>query len=385
MATANHEPLCSDCYEHFYFTCGRCDNIYPFDDGNTCDACADTWCTSCWQGHHSYSCRYHDASLCSACYERHESCDSDDDDAYAWLYRTCDTTTDAFLSSVAGQTLHTLRPFGVEIECYAPGVDALSEIASQFPQAVGISADGSLHGANGVEFQTPRMAGVTGEEQMKAIMKHLNDRGFTVNQSCGLHVHLDAADFMPADSATTEYMRMLALRELMTFYLSFEDVLLALLPQSRRTNSYCKAFKSAYAWEDLADAGSRTQLESLWYKAMDGDEVTRRKAQKQDASRYRGVNFHSLFSSGHLEIRYHSGTLNPRKILEWVNLHGRIMDKIADRTLAAHNVLFTLTLTEKITLFFSLLRLPEASQQYFEARIEKFNPGLADESLLCAA
>jgi hypothetical protein len=229
------------------------------------------------------------------------------------------------------------------------------------------------------------MAGITGERQITAMMKHLNEQAFTVNQSCGLHVHLDAADFMPALDSSTELRRMLALRELMTFYLSFDDVLLAFLPQSRRTNSYCKAFKTAYAWEDLADAGSRNKLESLWYKATDGDEVARRKVEKYDASRYRGVNFHSLFSGGHLEIRYHSGTLNARKILEWVNLHGRIMDKIADGTIGHHNALYTLTLTEKITLFFSLLELPEHSRQYFEARVEKFNPDVADENTLCAA
>jgi Putative amidoligase enzyme len=198
-------------------------------------------------------------------------------------------------------------------------------------------------------------------------------------------VHLDAADFMPAQDANTELARLIALRDLMTFYLSFEDVLLALLPQSRRTNNYCKAFKSAYAWEDIAHAGSRKTLESVWYKAAELDEVARRKVNKYDSSRYRGVNFHSLFNGGHLEIRYHSGTLNPRKVLEWVNLHGRIMDRIADRTLHFANALYTLTLTEKITLFFSLLELPADSQKYFQARIEKFTLGLSDEAMLCAA
>jgi len=326
-------------------------------------------------------------SLCSGCYDgSHAFCDRDDDDnAYDWLYRACDTKTDAFLSFEAGKTLQTFRPFGVEIECYAPDEDALSQVSTNFPQAVGISSDGSLHGARGVEFQTPRMAGMTGERQITAMMAHLNERAFTVNQSCGLHVHLDATDFMPSDDTDTEFTRMSALRELMTFYLSFDDVLLALLPHSRRTNSYCKAFKNAYAWEDLVGAVSRKKLEALWYKATDADEVTRRKGWKYDESRYRGINFHSLFSGGHLEIRYHSGTLNARKILEWVNLHGRIMDKISEKTIASPDALFTLTLTEKIRLFFSLLELPGASRTYFETRIQKFNPGLADEAMLCAA
>jgi hypothetical protein len=61
------------------------------------------------------------------------------------------------------------------------------------------------------------------------------------------------------------------------------------------------------------------------------------------------------------------------------------MDNIVDGMLAPHDSLYTLTLTEKISLFFSLVELPDASRKYFEARLEKFNPGLADEELLCAA
>jgi hypothetical protein len=53
--------------------------------------------------------------------------------------------------------------------------------------------------------------------------------------------------------------------------------------------------------------------------------------QKYNDLRYFGVNFHSIFYRGTLEIRYHCGTTNAQKILNWVSLHQQILDSVVTK------------------------------------------------------
>ena len=97
---------------------------------------------------------------------------------------------------------------------------------------------------------------------------------------------------------------------------------------------------------------------------------------KYHDTRYFGVNLHSFFHAGHVEVRYHSGTINAVKILRWVNLHASVLDRIADGSISLAALLTAqdaLTMKDKLTTFFSLLCLSDDEQQYFLARAAKFN------------
>jgi hypothetical protein len=93
-----------------------------------------------------------------------------------------------------------------------------------------------------------------------------------VNQSCGLHIHLDCRD-KSADDVKKIAKRMdswlYALREF--------------LPESRRDNSYCKFGVST-------------------------------------SDRYRAVNFTAFGKYQTLEVRIHSGTIDYTKIIAWIRL-----------------------------------------------------------------
>jgi hypothetical protein len=68
------------------------------------------------------------------------------------------------------------------------------------------------------------------------------------------------------------------------------------------------------------------QLEEEWFKTRSHDMVNVYKDNKYDSSRYHGCNLHALFAYGHIEMRYHHGTLNATKIINWINLHLLLVD-----------------------------------------------------------
>jgi hypothetical protein len=103
-----------------------------------------------------------------------------------------------------------------------------------------------------------------------------------VNKTCGLHVHLDARSKRTLESRAKMYNK-----------LATNVMFLAsLVPKSRRTNSYCRI-------NDPSES-----LESM----LERDE------------RYYMINPTSLKKHKTIEVRAHSGTTDPTKIINWVKL-----------------------------------------------------------------
>jgi len=99
--------------------------------------------------------------------------------------------------------------FGIEIECFVP-----TDVAANFtpggyhrglpiqmaPTGWNSQYDGSLHGPSGytaVEVVSPVLAGEAGLTEAVYMVEYLNEVGAVVNESCGLHVHVNAAGLTP--------------------------------------------------------------------------------------------------------------------------------------------------------------------------------------------
>jgi hypothetical protein len=231
--------------------------------------------------------------------------------------------------------------------------------------------------SDGVEFQTPKLAGKQGQESLEAVCAVINDAGMTTDRSTGLHIHLDGRGLIPTNDKRTPDN----LIDLWVFYLSFEEVILSFLPPSRRRNSYCRLLRTDYNAKDVQECKNIDQLERLWYSDSKA-KVQYRKTQKYDSSRYAGVNIHSLLKDGHIEIRYHSGTTNARKILEWTALHQAIVDTACDRRVRddALRAQSMPSLEEKTAYMYDLLQLPERARAYFTERQVLFSSTAKDNS-----
>ncbi len=118
------------------------------------------------------------------------------------------------------------------------------------------------------------------------------------------------------------------LRNVFYFYTMFSDVMGMIVSDSRKQrNMYCIPLGSSYNLNDIAATENMEQLRNLWYKG-------RPSAGHYDDSRYHNVNLHCFWDRhGTVEIRSHGGTIDPHKILLWVRLHQKIVDKLEDMTI----------------------------------------------------
>ena len=151
---------------------------------------------------------------------------------------------------------------------------------------------------------------------------------------------------------------------------------------TRRSGTWCKSVTSTFSFYEVKNANSYDELERLWYKAKTKVETNRRKeGTKYDNSRYRGLNLHCLFGNeGHqtVEIRYHSATLNPEKILRWAEIHMSIVNTCLGDT-SRLSILQTilengsaLTLSQKIDKMCTLYGISKANAKYMRKRITNF-------------
>ncbi len=151
-------------------------------------------------------------------------------------------------------------------------------------------------GSCGIEITSRVLRGVAGfaevHDALRVIAPVLERHGLGVDIRTGTHVHLGWRFELPP------------VRWLISAVAYFEPALLSLIAPSRAQNMFAH---SVYE--------QREQLLSLATK------TSWRRMLRPHASRYSGVNLRGLFHGpGTAEIRWHSGTLEARKILAWTGL-----------------------------------------------------------------
>lgn len=229
------------------------------------------------------------------------------------------------IGSGEGTTIQSSRRWSTEIELYLTDIEDGKKQINKLPPTFGIVHDGSLRnvGSNlkdgrqlkgAYEIQTPILVGKKGEEYITELCKTLNYRdNAQVDSTCGMHIHIDMSD-CDKDIET--------LKRLLAFHWVYEPVIMSFLPSTRRSNIYCKSLKNDYHYDSILQTKTMKDLFNVWYR---GNQDANRYDKKLHP-RYHGINLHDIFSSGHMEVRYHSGTTNAKKIMHWANLHTRIID-----------------------------------------------------------
>ena len=368
------ERVCPNCYHNNYLECRSCGSVCIASDSYYIDQPESRVCGDCYDlnyfccddcGRYFHNDYYVENGRCENC----NADNSNDNDGYESINRHYHTGNDYV-------DTHQ-RAYSVELETYYNDNDDINAVADTLPQAIGISADGSLHGSYGKEFQTPKLSGDKGEKLLQKLCETLTKNNFFVDKSCGLHIHLDGSDYQGKSSLV---------KKLWLFYLMFEPVLYSYLPYSRRINHYCMPLSQFYQETEIYYAQDYEQLEKIWYREQRIDRVENRKKEKYDQTRYAGVNFHSLFKDGHLEIRHHSGTIDHKKIKNWIELHLAILNRVAGDSFSTGDILkakYALDLNRKQELMFSYLGLSDETKAYFLARGKKFSQAVKEE-IKCA-
>lgn len=284
----------------------------------------------------------------------------------------------------SGTVIKSPRTWGVELELVLPskGKTKLGRaMATPALRPWGIGTDGSLNTgeldnisiAGTYELRSPPFAGATGETTFQTACTSIAKAGARVNSSCGTHIHLQLRG-----APTHE-----KLKRIFAFYYYFDDVIQSFLPGSRRGNRFCIPMHtcSPDMVTRMFAARNFSEVSMAWYQQNSHDRAEYCRQQAKHGSRYFGANFHLLLHRNILEIRYHSGTLNPHKVLEWVNLHSRIMD-FAEGKLDGKNRVPSIEkiaemamgkLAEKTEKLLTLLKLTDDSKAYWYMRQTKFS------------
>lgn len=384
--------VCSQCISRNFETCEMCDDyvydgsLISVDGGNrqVCGRCLNDNYSICHRCDEHYSNEDMCGRYCIGCDQRNEN-----------EIRTADFSEDDTYQSkdgAQGSIIKSGRIFGVELETQYGKQEYAAAVSRALPKGVGVTGDGSISGL-GLEIQTPPSSGAKGQKLIEDICTTLQKVGRAkTDKSCGLHVHLDAKEI---DEMSPNSM-FAAVKAIWLFYMAFEDVILSFLPPSRRNGKYCLTLRSDYHFKEIMESKNMEQLEKIWYRVPTRNDLLESKREKKHTSRYRGVNLHTLLADRHIEIRYHSGTVNARKVLEWINLHATIMDTCIHKgvdTEYLKRILGSIDLTEKTTEFFRHLSLNKTSSDYFRSRqalfstqkivtIDPENKKAADEILL---
>lgn len=150
---------------------------------------------------------------------------------------------------------------------------------------------------DGMEFISPVL---WGDQGLREITKFCRlARAWSVNGSCGYHVHLDM---------THELWR--NLRSIAYAYLRTYPIWCRLVTERRANNPMCS--EAAYASHDIHNILS---YDDWCYFVGNRD-------------RFEFVNWRAWFVHKTLEVRLHEGTLNPTTIINWVKMHTRFVDTV---------------------------------------------------------
>lgn len=235
------------------------------------------------------------------------------------------------------------RRFGVEIEAYNCSRERLARELQEAGINVAVEGynhttrshwklvtDSSLSGNQTFELVSPVLVGEAGLKELETVCWVLDLCDVKVNDSCGLHVHMDAVDF------TIDTWKNLALT-----YKHIERIIDSFMPVSRRNNRYCKTLRNIAA-PRIANATTISELQQVF-----------------SHDRYHKLNLESYTRHNTVEFRQHSGTTNFTKMENWIRFISRMI------TFAQAGIL-----SERVTLE-NLPFLEQQQKLYFKLRTKK--------------
>lgn len=225
------------------------------------------------------------------------------------------------------------RLVGVEVEYNNGGQDSCPSWLDTWPGA-GVHADGSC----GYEAVTPPVAGEHVETCITELMKELTNKGAGCNNTCGIHVHVDARD-----------MKWVDMLRFLTVYTRIEPAMFIIGGQQRATdrNQYARPcgpiYRKALQQTDVKGAilSAAVLSSSADYipTAAEGRKVARDGIDKKAGGRYKSVNIIPWIAGRAynrpdktIEFRLHRGSHEADRVIHWAWLCADIVDWCVNAT-----------------------------------------------------
>lgn len=186
---------------------------------------------------------------------------------------------------------------------------------------------------------------------IQELVRQLRHKGAFSNNSCGIHIHVEAAAF----NART-------LRNLVNIFYSKEDLLFSALQVRESRWGYCKPMDERFLQElNRKRPQTMRAFQKIWYGGEDGSNT------HYHDSRYHALNLHSVFSHGTVEFRLFNSTVeHAGKIKADIQLCLAICAQALNQRAASHTK--TQTTNPAYTFRTWLLRLGMIGDEFATAR-----------------
>lgn len=186
---------------------------------------------------------------------------------------------------------------------------------------------------------------------IQELVRQLRHKGAFSNNSCGIHIHVEAAAF----NART-------LRNLVNIFYSKEDLLFSALQVRESRWGYCKPMDEGFLQElNRKRPQTMRAFQKIWYGGEDGSNT------HYHDSRYHALNLHSVFSHGTVEFRLFNSTVeHAGKIKADIQLCLAICAQALNQRAASHTK--TQTTNPAYTFRTWLLRMGMIGDEFATAR-----------------
>lgn len=222
------------------------------------------------------------------------------------------------------------RYLGVEVEIAYVKDDTIIRNAVEGKWHGILGWDGSVSGRKAHKERHPtslevKTAPANGDEfvkQMVELGKSFKKAKALTNDSCGLHVHIDARDLTDAD-----------LEKVLMLWSKVESSMFLIVSPRRSGSQWCKPWTlKSKTGPALMNEFIREKLRADGY-FTDSKVLSGIKSGKYYPDRYHSLNLCALSSHGTLENRMHHGTTNIQNIIHWAMLNSAIVDYAKNNTM----------------------------------------------------
>lgn len=213
---------------------------------------------------------------------------------------------------------YSQRRFGVEIEHGGSRDVAMKANKLAFgKEATGVGNDGS-----GIELRTPPLKGKKGFEQLRTCMDYLKKNGQWVSRSDGMHVHIEALDYIGQPKL---------LGKLVRSWMNIDPILRTLV--------------SPYRYERLTDPWDKKQHAEKLEKGKSVGNVYRWNLNLASILNMTFPGSIVADARPTVEVRLHEGSIDSNVAIPWIVLMQAIFDTIVEenRTIRPHKNVETLT------------------------------------------
>ena len=158
-----------------------------------------------------------------------------------------------------------------------------------------------------VEFVTPILQ-YSDLNTLQTIVRKFKEKGGVVNDSCGIHVHVDGANH-----------NVNSLKNLVNFMYSRQDIIYEALAIGERKDRWCRPICRELRQSIRKQASpTMASTERIWYSKANDHYTGGIDHQHYNHTRYHALNLHSFFSKGTVEFRLFNSTLHAGKVKAYV-------------------------------------------------------------------